>query len=209
MIDTRTHTPAQVGEILVNLFVGSDSIDNVSRTLHLSLGQVTGWCDRVRTAFGQPVDGSPQWHSELGEVTVTHTAEYAEPLDTGTLITFIVTVENKTPTTLYGIHLIQRGFTNASMAPLTYDRHWQFVEGDHAELPPEGVHKYVATYRLMQDDLVPHGDIINAIAISGHTIVGHHFYEERDVILEFADDASWVPRQRLARADPGRDEQVP
>jgi len=209
MIDTRIPPPAQTGEMLVSLFVGADNVDDVSQALNLPLGQVAAWCERIRTAFGQPIDESPRWHSESGEVKVTHIAEFTQPLSIGTLITFVVTVQNGTRTTLYGVHLIQRGFTNASMATLTYDRPWQFVEGDQAQLPPQGVHKYIATYRLMQDDLIPHGDIVNAIAISGRTVAGQHFYEERDVILELSAESSPMPRQRSVRPDPERDEPTP
>src|SRR5690606_18585703 len=58
MIDTRIPPPAQTGELLVSLFVGADNVDDVSQALNLPLGQVAAWCERIRTAFEQPIDES-------------------------------------------------------------------------------------------------------------------------------------------------------
>lgn len=184
MIDTRPHSPAHTAELLVNLLVGADSVDRVANQLDVPPGQVYGWCDRVRTALTLPGREDPTWRSEHGEVAVSHTAHHAVPLSIGTLITFTVVVHNSSPATLYGVHLIQRGFTNSEMEPLEFERSWQFRGGNHAQLAPGQTHRYTATYRLMQDDLTADGDIINAIAISGRTATGQHFYAERDAILE-------------------------
>jgi hypothetical protein len=61
---------------------------------------------------------------------------------------------------------------------------WKILEGNRHELPPGGRQRYVAMCRLTDDDTANDGEIINAIAISGRTATGQHFYDEQDAIID-------------------------
>lgn len=188
MLPTDTSPrPADTAELVIDLLTGHDNEARVAHTLGVPVGQVRGWCERIRNSFGLGTTARHRWRSETGDVRVIHTASYLSPLVPGTMVTFTVEVRNETPATLYGVHLVQRAFTNANWDHLDFDTAWQFLQGSHAVLPPGGIQRYGATYTVAVDDLTPDGDIINAIAISGYTSAGHQIWIERDAMVSHSE----------------------
>ncbi|GAB3597168.1 hypothetical protein GCM10027408_08310 [Microbacterium tumbae] len=193
-------TPSQTGDLIVAVLTGLASVEHAATVLRLPPGQLFGWCDRVKATFSRDLDERPLWFSESGTVDVTHIADCNNPAASGDLVTFTVTLSNNTPTTLYGAHLIQRGFTNSSLDHLEYDIPWQRAEGSPDVLEPGARQRYVATYVLAVDDMAPGGEIVNSIAITGFTAAGQRFYAEQDATLEFTDpvwDEAPVPIRNI------------
>lgn len=187
---TRPLSPAQTGAIVIDVLTGDDSVEHAASVLRLPQGQLFGWCDRVKAAFIREDDDGPRWLAETGTVDVLHTAECASTVAIGDPVTFTVTITNRTLATLYGVRIIQRGFSNAVLGELHYEVPWQRVAGSHHALEPGGLQRYVATYRLTIEDIAPPGDLINAVAVTGFTATGQRFYAEQDATLEFT-DAAW------------------
>lgn len=178
--------PAGAAEMVIDLLTGHDDVDHVARTLDVPIGQVLGWCERVGSSSGSWTPTRETWRGESGDLAVSHTAHHEGSLERGSVVTFTVEVRNGTPTTLYGMHLVSRSFTNAMMDGLQLDTPWQFVSGSHAEMRPGDIQRYPASYTISASDVDAGGEIINAIAITGYTAAGHRIWIEEDANVALA-----------------------
>jgi hypothetical protein len=177
------------GELVVEMLTGAASVEYVAEALELPPGQLFGWCDRIKAAYlVDPVNG-PLWVPESGVIDVVHTVDCESPACEGAKATFTVTVTNNTRTTLYGVRLVPRSFSNSQLDDLRGELRWRRTETTVTPLEPGSQHCFRATYELTMEDSTPGNDLINAIAITGFTATGQRFYAEQDAILEFPENS--------------------
>lgn len=191
MSDVHTVEKIALGELIVDVIVGSQSVERAAEILDIPKGQVLGWCDRVKDQL------KPRniWQCQIGEVDVQHLASWDGEIAEDALVTFEVVVANHSATTLYGVHLVERSFTNADMDDLELETCWKLLEGSQASLLPGARQRYRATYRINSEDIVSGGPLINAITMTGRTAAGQLFVAQRDALVPMPE----APSTRFAR----------